>query len=66
MKAKITDTCICCGTCAGICPVGAVSMAAAGDKYEVDQNKCIACGACINACPVEAIIEDHSGEKESK
>ena len=66
MKAKITNTCICCGTCAGICPVGAVSMAASGDKYEVDQSKCIACGSCINACPVEAIVEDHSGEKESK
>ena len=66
MKAKITNSFICCGTCAGICPVGAVSMAASGDKYEVDQSKCIACGSCINACPVEAIVEDHSGEKESK
>lgn len=66
MKAKITNTCICCGTCAGICPVGAISMAASGDKYEVDPKKCIACGACINACPVEAIIEDHSDEKGGK
>ena len=66
MKAKITNTCICCGTCAGICPVNAISMAASGDHYEVDQNKCIACCSCINACPVEAIVEDHSDEKESK
>ena len=66
MKAKITNNCICCGTCAGICPVGAISMSATGDKYEVDQSKCIACTACINACPVEAIVEDHSDEKEGK
>lgn len=66
MKAKITNSCICCGTCASICPMGAISMAASGDKYEVDPNKCIGCGACINACPVEAIVEDHADEKEKQ
>ena len=66
MKAKITDTCICCGTCAAICPVGAISMAASGDKYVVDPNKCIGCGACINACPVEAIVADQANEKDGK
>ena len=66
MKAKITDTCICCGTCAGICPVGAIALAASGDQYQVDPNKCIGCGACINACPVEAIVEDHSNQKENQ
>ena len=66
MKAKITNSCICCGTCASICPVGAISMAASGDHYEVDQSKCIACGSCINACPVEAIVEDHSDEEGNK
>lgn len=66
MKAKITDTCICCGSCASICPVGAISMAASGEKYEVDPNKCIACTACISVCPVEAIVADHSDEKGGK
>lgn len=66
MKAKITDTCICCGSCSAICPVSAISMAATGDKYEVDQSKCIACGACINACPVEAIIAENTDEKGGK
>lgn len=63
MKAKITNTCICCGTCAAICPVAAISLAPTGDKYQVDPNKCIGCGACINACPVEAIVADN---KEAK
>ncbi len=66
MKAKITNTCICCGSCAAICPVAAISPSAAGDKYEVDPNKCIACTACINACPVEAIVADHSDEEGGK
>ena len=66
MKAKITDTCICCGSCAAICPVAAISPAGSGDKYEVDPSKCIACTACINACPVEAIIADHSEENGGK
>lgn len=66
MKAKITDTCICCGSCAAICPVAAISPATSGDKYEVDPSKCIACTACINACPVEAIIADHSDENGGK
>ncbi len=66
MKAKITNTCICCGTCAGICPVGAISMSTSGDRYEVDPKKCIACGSCINVCPVEAIVENHSDEKENQ
>jgi len=66
MKAKITNTCICCGSCAAICPVAAISPSADGDKYEVDPNKCIACTACINACPVEAIVADHSDEEGGK
>ncbi len=66
MKAKITDSCICCGSCAAICPVGAIDLAVTSDKYEVDPKKCIACTACINACPVEAIIADHSDEKGGK
>ena len=63
MKAKITDTCICCGSCAAICPVAAIDMAASGDKYEVNPEKCIACTACVNACPVEAIIMTDDAEK---
>ena len=44
MAYKITDACIACGTCAGECPVGAISE---GDgKYEINADTCIECGAC--------------------
>lgn len=62
MKAKITNVCICCGSCASICPVSAISLAPSGDKYQVDKTKCIGCGACINICPVEAIKPEEEGK----
>jgi ferredoxin len=57
LKAKITDSCICCGACASICPVGAIRLADSGDHYEVMPDKCIGCGACVRQCPVEAILK---------
>ena len=37
-----------CGTCARICPVGAIDPA---DPSETDGTRCIACTACVAACP---------------
>ena len=52
MAYKITDACVSCGTCAGECPVGAISQ---GDsQYEIDANACVACGTCAGACPTGA------------
>ena len=55
MPRKIKDTCIACGTCAGECPVGAISE---GDIYKIDPDQCIDCGACEAACPTESIVEE--------
>lgn len=56
MAYKITDECIACGSCAGECPVSAISE---GDgKYNIDAEACIECGACAATCPVSAIVEE--------
>ena len=52
----IVDNILCsaCGGCAGICPVGAISMQEnnAGYLYaDIDDDKCISCGKCISICP---------------
>ena len=53
MAYKITDKCVKCGSCAGNCPVEAISE---GDAtYVIDADKCVECGACAGNCPVEAI-----------
>ena len=55
MAYVISDDCISCGSCAGSCPVEAISE---GDgKFVIDADTCIECGACAADCPVEAIKE---------
>ncbi|MBQ7557412.1 MAG: 4Fe-4S binding protein [Lachnospiraceae bacterium] len=50
------DECIGCGTCAGGCPVSAISNTDDG-KYEISADTCIDCGTCAANCPVSAISE---------
>ena len=53
MAFVITDSCVSCGSCAGECPVGAISQ---GDgKYDIVANSCIDCGTCAGVCPTGAI-----------
>lgn len=54
MAYKISDDCVACGTCAGECPVGAISE---GDIYKIDANTCTDCGTCAGVCPVGAISQ---------
>lgn len=53
MAYKIGDECICCGACAGQCPMDCIAM---GDShYDIDADVCISCGSCAGACPMGAI-----------
>ena len=53
MAYVISDSCISCGSCAGQCPVSAISQ---GDtQYNIDPDTCIDCGSCAAQCPVSAI-----------
>lgn len=49
------EKCLGCGSCAGECPVEAIS--ADGDVYAIDPDKCLGCGSCASVCPNEAISE---------
>ncbi len=48
-------TCTNCGTCAEVCPVGAVKVNEKG-AYYIDPNECIACMACVKECPEQVIF----------
>ena len=56
MAYVISDSCISCGSCAGGCPVGAISE---GDGFRViDAGTCIDCGACACVCPTDVISQE--------
>lgn len=44
----VGDECEQCGTCAQVCPVGAIDP---GDSRRIDRERCITCCACIKRCP---------------
>ena len=51
--SPITDPeiCVLCGTCASVCPTGAVEV---DDEVITDGEACILCCACVKNCPTEA------------
>ena len=55
MARTINSDCVSCGSCADVCPVGAISQG--DDQYVIDADTCVDCGACEDGCPVSAIAE---------
>ena len=55
MAYVIKDGCVSCGSCAGGCPVGAISEGDA--QYVIDADACLECGACADACPTGSISQ---------
>ncbi len=43
------DLCTRCGTCAGVCPVNAITLD--GTNYPIVNSLCIGCGKCLKVCP---------------
>ena len=44
-------SCMACGTCASLCPTGAISTQ---NPAEVDSNLCISCMRCVAVCPTHS------------
>ena len=44
------EKCVGCGTCAKVCPNGAISME--NGKPEMKKDACTFCGKCVNFCPL--------------
>lgn len=52
-QLQVKKSCVGCGACAAVCPVGAVAMQ--GDKPAIDYKKCLFCGKCVEACSEQAM-----------
>ena len=66
---KITDQCLNCGMCSGVCPHGAIVEG--GTKVDDDNKEqppidhffilkklCTECKTCTKVCPINCIVED--------
>lgn len=51
----LDEVCVTCGTCADVCPTGAITVET---TVETDPGLCIKCCACVKECPTDARIMD--------
>lgn len=49
-----TDSCVACGCCVKVCPLGAISVDR-GIAAKVDPQRCVGCGKCAKECPASVI-----------
>lgn len=49
-----TDSCVACGCCVKVCPLGAISVDQ-GIAAKVDPQRCVGCGKCAKECPASVI-----------
>ncbi|MBW1781966.1 MAG: glycyl-radical enzyme activating protein [Deltaproteobacteria bacterium] len=49
----ISNQCIGCKTCLGVCPEGALAFTADGNH--IDRDRCTGCGLCAEECPAAAL-----------
>ena len=49
-----TDSCVACGCCVKVCPLGAISVFR-GIAAQVDTSRCVGCGRCAKECPASVI-----------
>lgn len=48
------DICVACGTCADVCPMGAMKIVQGSFARPVEE-QCVGCGVCARECPASAI-----------
>ena len=49
------ESCMHCGMCTGMCPVGALRMDRESWLLLFDPERCTVCGLCVKVCPVKAM-----------
>lgn len=57
LKPSVTEACIGCGLCAGLCPMGSIDFS----QPQRTTGICIKCNACIRGCPQRARRFDGKG-----
>ena len=56
-----TDSCIKCGKCISVCPIGNISMCNGKIAFS---DKCVACLGCYHRCPQKAIVYKNNKKKD--